>query len=97
MATYNYAKATRGVAQPIRQLGEYATEQFAARARHEHICREGLQAFNPMDAWDDAAGLMVSTGKCRQKRAAAPTRQSSRARKVSRAAEASAEQESMVF
>ncbi len=67
-AEYNYAKATRGEARPRRQLGEYATEQLAARARHKHICGESLQAFNLMDAWDDAAGVMVPLHKKKRPR-----------------------------
>ena len=83
--------------------GTYPTNQRAARARHKHICDEGLEQFNEMDALDDATDLMVPREKKPPKKrplepvAAAPTRQSSRARKVSHAAEASAEQENMRF
>ena len=80
--------------------GQYPTNQRAARARYEYIRAEGLQQFNDMDALDDATDLMVPREKKPPKKrpvAAAPTRQSSRARKVSHAAEASAEQENMRF
>ena len=80
--------------------GIYPTNQRAARARYECIIAEGLEQFNDMDALDDATDLMVPREKKPPKKrpvAAAPTRQSSRARKVSCAAEASAEQENIRF
>ena len=98
-ASYKYAKRTRD-SENRRTLGHYATEERAARARHKHICDEGLEQFNTMDVLDAATDLMVPREKKPPKKrpvAAAPTRQSSRARKVSRAAEASAEQENMRF
>ena len=52
----------------MRRLGSYPTDELAARARHKHICDEGLKQFNTMDVLDDATDLMVSSGKCRQKR-----------------------------
>ena len=70
-AEYNYAKPggpTREGPRPRRHLGYYDTEQLAARARHKHICGESLQAFNLMDAWDDAAGVMVPLHKKKRPR-----------------------------
>jgi len=61
-AEYKTAKATPG-SRNRRTLGRYATEQIAARVRHKHICREGLEQFNTMDVLDDATGLMVPREK----------------------------------
>ena len=66
-------------------LGYYPTGESAARARHKHICDEGLQGFNKMDVRDAATGLMVPREKKRRREepvAAAPTRQSTRVRKA---------------
>ena len=63
--------------------------QRAAHARYDCIRAEGLQQFNDMDALDAATDLMVPREKKPPKKrpraepvAAAPTRQSSRARKA---------------
>ena len=57
-AEYGFAKATRKVRNQ-RTLGYYPTDELAARARHKHIIREGLEQFNTMDVLDDATDLMV--------------------------------------
>ena len=99
-AVYNDEKPSQGERRNLHTLGYYPTAQLAARARYDHIRDKGLEQFNDMDALDDATDLMVPREKKPPKKrpvAAAPTRQSSRARKVSRAAEASGEQENIRF
>ena len=54
-AEYKYGQGKRAV----RRLGTYPTDELAARARHKHICDEGLEQFNTMDVLDDATDLMV--------------------------------------
>ena len=77
----------------MRRLGSYPTDELAARARHKHICDEGLEQFNTMDVLDDATDLMVPREKRRREEPVdfffrgklidrAPTRQSTRVRKA---------------
>ena len=83
-AEYKTAKQTRD-SRNRRTLGYYPTDELAARARHKHICDEGLEQFNTMDVLDRATGLMVPREKKRRREepvAAAPTRQSTRVRKA---------------
>jgi len=86
-AEYKYGQGKRAV----RRLCTYPTDELAARARHKHICDEGLEQFNTMDVLDDATNLMVPLHKKKRPRPAASfavvdgsTRRSGRMRKASK-------------